>query len=134
MNTVHRGLKLVTSATALLTLLACIQGCEVEDDEFADVLNGGWTTEGPDGEVDRVVFDGEEVTFGQGTEDAYSCPYRVTSFSSKTRSLGVILTCKKRTGAVLPVAYQMQFRESKAAFSMFLEGRNVGEYEAVASR
>jgi hypothetical protein len=134
MNTVLRLVKVLTSSIALLMMLACVQGCDVPEDDFAEALNGEWTTTTANGEVERVVFGEEEVTFGHGTDDAYSCPYRLSFFSSKTRTIGITLTCKGRTGTVLPVAYRMQFEESKAAFSLLLEGRNVGEYKTVASR
>lgn len=134
MNTVHRGLEAVISGMVLLTLLACIQGCEATDDEFVGTMNRQWATKGFDGEVERVVFDGEEITFGLDTENEYKCPYRVSSFSEKRRTINIMLTCKKRTGAVAPVAYRMQFRDDGAAFTFFLEDRNVGEYRATTSR
>jgi hypothetical protein len=130
----HRGLKNLISALAPLALLACIQGCDVEESDFHEGLGGEWTTQRPDGEQERVVFNDNEVTFDHGTDTAYQCPYRLLSFSEKTRTIGIVLTCKKRTGTVLPVTYRLQFKEGQKAFSLFLEDRNVGEYKTIASR
>ena len=132
-STVDRGLGALAVGAALIGFVACVQGCSGEDSEFVSSIEREWTTTGPDGEEERVAFDGELVTWNPRTDAQVKCPYRVTSFSEKTRSINIQLTCKKRTGTEDPIAHKLQFSEDRDTFELRLEGRNIGVYR-VASR
>lgn len=114
---------------ALLVIALAALACEIEESDFVDSLYQEWTLTGADGATERVLFEPNKVTWNYQTDKAYSCPYRVTSFFEKQRTIDINLQCRQRTGTVSPVGYQLKLSEEGDTFSLLLQGRSIGVYQ-----
>ena len=122
------GLKSIAMiGLAMLTGLAAL-GCDQEEAKVLKDMKGAWETSTPAGGVEKVSFDVQTVTYGPGSEDAYTCPYRVNAYHEKEAYVEVRIKCKQRTGADAWIDYRLDFQPDRQSFTLKLDKRDLGTY------
>lgn len=103
-------------------------GCQRTESKVLMDLRGVWETTAPSGDLERIHFDVQTVTYAHGTERAFTCPYRVNAYHEKESLIELRIKCKQRTGADEWIDYRLEFQPGRRAFTLLLDDRELGTF------
>ncbi len=93
-------------------------GLLCEEHPIVDALRQTWAVTDVAGQTELVTFEELDVRWRVGTEEEYTCPYRLSSYHDEGGTIALRMNSKKRTGTDAWVEYELTFSEDRSEFRM----------------
>lgn len=103
-------------------------GCDRPESQILGALQGDWETRDATGQPERVHFDVQTVTYAHGTNDAFTCPYRVNAYHELESLIELRIKCKQRSGADAWIDYRLEFQPDRRTFTLVMDKRTMGTF------